>query len=282
MSQLFDDFKKYRDKYGMNQLETNGVEGNVSQNGALFTMEYLLCLLSYVENEDGTINHEIFGEAADEILRLKEVYASLENKPGLSVRTPDSTEFDSMDNDGSILLFSALFGDRAYAKRHRDHGLNVECTGIDEVDDVERNKKYYFLARVISTFQLAGFFKAKHYWNNQRPEKFNLFGWYGRSPGHLGFTDICATGDSTWFRKVGVFVGQMLAIFAKPGSTDPWKLSYIGWYYLKHRGWIWKMGYKIWTHFLMKRYPGGMKDVYSIYYQDPNHPLRKYAKPYMP
>lgn len=279
MSQIFEDFKKYRDKYGMNQLNTDGNEGGVTQNGALFTMEYLLCLLSYVHNEDGTVNPEIFKEAQDEILRLRDVYASLENKPGLSVRSPGSGEFDSMDNDGSILMFSMLFGNREYARRHRDQGLNVQCDGIDEQQDPTRNQKYYLLAKIISTLQLAGFMKAKNYWNNQNPNKFSLFGWYGRSPGHMGWTDICATGHTTWFRAAGVWVGQLLSIFAKPGNTDAWKLPYICWYYLKERGWIWRLGYSIWKRKFLQMYPGGMKEVYSIYYGDPNHPIRKYAKP---
>lgn len=282
MSQILEDFKKYRDKYGLNQLTTNGVEGDVSQNGSLFTMEYLLCLLSYIDNEDGSVNYEIFNDAEEEIERLKEVYKGLENAPGLSVRAPGSTEFNSMDNDAAMLMFSYAFGNQEYAKRHRDQGLNVQCDGVDETQDPDRNHKFLLLARIVSTLQLAGLLKPKNFWNNQNPSKFCFFGWYGRSPGHLGWIDICATGKTTWFRSAGLWVGQMLSVFSKQDDLDAWKLPYVSWYYLKHRGWAWSLGYRIWVWRLLKRYPGGLKDVYSKYYQDPNHPLRTYAKAYAP
>lgn len=272
---MYEDFMKYRDKFGMNQLTTNGTEGDVSQNGALFTMEYLLCLLSYVYDEKGKVDQKMFLIAQLEIQRLKAVYASLENKPGQSVRYPGSTETDSMDNDGSNLLFSMLFGNREFAMRHRDAGRNVQCEGMED----GQNKWLYLLAKFVSTCQLASFFKAKNYWNNQNPTKWNLNSWFGRSPGHLGWSDVCAQGSTTWFRGIGLWVGQMLSIFAKPGNTDAWKLAYVSWYYLKERGWIWRVGYNIWKAKLLKMYPNGMQDVYAIYYQDPNHPLRKYAKP---
>ena len=59
---IFDEFKLYRDKYGLNSIsQTNGV-GDTSQNGTLFTMQYLICLQ---KNASSNIVHE-------EIERLKE------------------------------------------------------------------------------------------------------------------------------------------------------------------------------------------------------------------
>lgn len=278
MSELFDDFKKYRNKHGLNALYSKDGEGEVDQNGALFTMEYLLCLLSYIYDANGKVNKEYFQEAQEEIQRIKGVFASLENKPGLSVRYPGSAEYDSMDNDNALLTFSLLFGKNEFAQRRRDHGRNVDCKGIDQTQDPEDNNKYFNLARIVSTFQLASFFKPKHFWNNQSPELFCETGWYGKSPGHMGLVDVAATGKTTWFRGISLWVGQMFSLFAKKGSTDSWKLSYLTWYFLKERGWIWRVGYSIWKHYLFKMYPNGMNDVYSIYYQDPNHPIRKWSK----
>ena len=120
------DFLPYRDKYGLNQLTTDGQQGHISQNGALFTMEYLLCYDNIPK---------------EEINRLKEVYASLEILSGLSKRFPDSGEFDSMDNNGVNLVFSAIWGNKEFAKRMRAHGTKIECDGIDNIDH-DKNNRY--------------------------------------------------------------------------------------------------------------------------------------------
>ncbi len=289
MSKVYEAFLPYRDRYGMNQLTTTGTEGHVSQNGALFTMEYLICLM-----EDEETPWDV---KAGEILRLVKVYQSLEVLPGLSRRTPDSTEGDSMDNNGSNLTFSAVFANRAFAKRMADQGRNVQCTGIDMVQDPERNSKYYLLARIITATQLIwrpwlwkswfkSGFKPKYFWNNTRPDEFCLWGWYGRSPGFLGKVDMCAYGFTTPFRWLGVLVGQFVGCFQEKGDTDARKLPYVSWYFLTKatpwwERWFWKLAYKLWAYILIKQYgPEGMRAVYSIYYQDANHPIRKYSKPH--
>lgn len=263
MSDCFRDFLKYRDSYGMNQGSSNGLSGNTSQNGAMFTVEYLLCLV----NDPYTV--EAIKEK--EINRVKTVLDKLEVKPGLSVRFPGSPEFDSMDNNVALLTFSCLYGNSEYAGRMREHGITVKCTGIDTTQGVEQNKKFYPLAK----FLCLG--KVKNYWNNNNSNLFNFFGWYGRSPGFMGLIDICAIGDSSWFRKFSLLVGQMLGVFFSPKNQDSLRLPFIAWHLLKDRNKIWNFAYKIWLWRLFKTYANGMQDVYSAYHANPNHPLVKYT-----
>lgn len=263
---LAEEFFKYRDRYGLNQLtSSDGRYGDVSQNGALFTMEYLICLM---EDPATPIETKLFT-----ITRLRAVYDSLEIMPGLTLRTPESWEGDSMDNVGSTLSFSGLFDEGRFARRMRDHGLEVECTGIEESDGGALD--YYPLAWFLSDFK-----RPKNFWNNANPQKFCLSGWWGRSPGFMGLVDLAATNKTTWFRYLAVFVGQFLGCFSDRGNTDARKLPYVIWYFLRERSWVWKLGYWLWVRILLWQYPNGMRDVYSIYYQDPNHPIRTRSKRY--
>lgn len=263
MSDCYKDFLKYRDSHGLNQGASNGLYGHTSQNGAMFTVEYFLCLMNDPKTSSPTKQKEV--------VRVKSVLDKLEVRPGLSVRFPGSPEFDSMDNNVALLVFSSLYGNSEYASRMREHGLNVECTGIDSTQGAEQNKKFYPLAK------LLGLGKVKNYWNNNSSNLFNFFGWYGRSPGFMGLIDICATGNSSLFRKFSLLVGQMLGVFFSPKNQDSLRLPFIAWHLLKSRNVFWKAAYKVWCWKLFKSYPNGMRDVYAAYHANPDHPLAKYT-----
>jgi hypothetical protein len=279
----FEEAKQYRDKFGMNQLtHTNGV-GDVSQNGALFTLEYLIWLIN-----DEDIPEDV---KRAEIERLREVYKSLETFPGVSSRVPGGDEFDSMDNTGAIAAFSGLFDQGGYSKRAWEHGDRTHSTAIDMVQDPERNTKFYTIARIVTVMHclnpvamfrwIKSGFTPKMFWNNNRPTEFCLFGWHGRSPGHMAFLKMSAGKFVGPFGLLSILVGQFLGCFTNKGNTDARKLPYCNWQFLKNRNFIWKLFYRLWCYILMKQYPNGMRDVYSIYYQDPEHFLRKYSKPYV-
>lgn len=266
---LFSDFKKYRDQFGLNGLNTDGTKGFSTQNGALFTLEYLLCLI----NDPNTPQND----KTNEINRLKQVYLMLEKFPGVSSRVPGGTEFDSMDNAGAMLSFSALFDDSNYAERSYDHGNDVMCDGIDQTQDPDNSNKYYWLANALNFWR-----KPKFFWNCNYPTKFCFNGWHGRSPGFTAYLKMAAGKWVGPFGQLCVLVGQFWGCFKDPSDTDARKLPYCNWQFLKHRGFIWGLLYKLWCWRLMKQYPNGMRDVYSLYYQDPNHPLRIYSKPFEP
>jgi len=266
---LYDDFLKYRDIYGHNGLYTDGVNGQPTQNGALFSLEYLLCLLGDPNTPESIKQAEV--------MRLKQVYFMLEKFPGISSRVPGGTEFDSMDNTGAIATFSGLYDDGNFSKRSYAHGQNVKCDGISEDQDPAGNHKWYSLANLINLFR-----GPKNFWNCNEPTKFCLAGWHGRSPGHVAFLKMTAGKWVGPFGQLAILVGQFVGCFKDTGDTDARKLPYCNWQFLKQRNFLWNLFYKLWCHILMRQYKNGMRDVYSIYYGDPNHPIRTYSKPFEP
>lgn len=281
---LFDDFKKYRDQFGLNGLYTDGTNGHSTQNGALFTLEYLICLLGDPNTPDSVKQAEV--------ARLVQVYKDLERFPGISTRIPPSYEFDSMDNTGAIATFSGLFDNGRYSKLSYEHGNNTHATGIDLTQDPPRNTQYFKLAGWVSVIHcwtpaslyrwVKSGFKPKMFWNNNTPDLFCLPGWHGRSPGHIAYLRMTA---GKWVGPLGqlsVLVGQFLGCFKDKGNADARKLPYTDWQFLKKRNIFWKLAYKLWCHILMKQYPNGMADVYRMYYGDPNHPMRTYPKKFEP
>jgi len=265
---LYQDFQKYIDKEGLTCLDTDGVKGYTSQNGVLFTMQYLFCLLA--SGEDHSIK-------LDEIDRIGKVFNSLEFKPGLTIRFSGSPEFDSMDNTCAWLTFSALFDEGKFADRMYQHGQNIRAVGVDETQDADKNAKYYPYAK---WFNILTFGKVKNFWNSQNPDKFCFQGWFGRSPAMLGLLRMTSGRWCNPFLWLSVLVGQFAGAWKDPSDCDARTLSYINWQYLKTRSIFWRFAYKIWCNVLLSYYPKGMNDVYNRYYLDKNHPIIKYSKPF--
>lgn len=272
MSEIIEAFKRYRDEHGLTGLYTLNDHGLPTQNGALFTLDYALILL-----EKETDAHEF----TLEISRLWNVYSTLESDVsigGLTLTRPGSNEFDSMDNVGAILVFSSLFDAGRMARRIYEHGNSVECTGIETIQDKDRNFKYYPHAALLN-----GLKPPKFYYNNNRPELFCERGWYGKSPGFRALIKICVNDPKikpTWFENVGLWVGQFLGLFSPLGKTEGKKLPYNNWQVLKNRNWFWRLSYKVWCLGLMLSYQHGMKTVNSIYYRDPAHPAIEFSPNY--
>lgn len=287
---LISDFRKYRDSFGLSCLNTFAGNGVTTQNGALFTLEYMIVML----DDPATPEEDKFVEMS----RLARVYESLEFWKGLTERFPGSSEGDSIDNTGAIACASGLLDHtRRFAKEMAAQGRDVVCTGIDETQDPERNKQYYQIARLVTATQvlfrpatwwswIRSGFKPKFFWNNSHePEKFAFWGWHGRSPGHLGLLDLCAYKYTTPFRWLSVLVGQFVGCFADLNNLDARTLPYTTWYFLTNatgwwERWFWILAYRLWVRILLKQYPNGMRDVYARYYNDPEHPIRKYGPRY--
>jgi len=264
---LYEDFLKYRDGDGWNVLDTDRGIGVPCQNGALFTFEYLICLLN-----DESVPQEL---KESEVKRIKYVFHNLERLYGYTYRASWSDEFDSMDNTVAWLAFSALFDNGEFANRMLLVGQNVCAEGVDETQDAEKNKKFFPFAKLLN------FGTIKNYWNNQNPELFCFQGWFGRSPAMLGLLRMTANKWCNPFLWLSVLVGQFVTAFKDPTDTDARKLPYVCWQYLRTRSKFWELMYKLWCFILLKYYPNGMKDVYDIYYLDKNHPIIKYSKQFV-
>jgi len=261
--QIIDEFALYRDKYGLTGLSTDGTQGHTSQNGTLFTMQYLICLK---DNVSSNLFHQ-------EVERLKDVYKSCEASPGLSRRHPDSDEYDSMDNQSAILTFSALYDDGRYAKDMVKYGEDTRCEELDLSEKSEETQKWYKWARVFNFFRAPN-----HCWNVKHPGKFNIRAWWGRSPSLLGLSRMAAGKFCNPFLWLAVLVGQFVGAFKPVEDCDARTLPFVVWQYLKTRSLFWKLTYKLWMFILKKYYPNGIKDVYNRYYQDKSHPIIKYTK----
>lgn len=261
---LLEDFKIFRDKNGLNQLDPN----STSQNGTLFTMEYLICLMA-----DPSISDE---QKKKEIDRLKPVFLSLERYPGLSVRFPESGEYESMDNTCATIAFSALFDGGNFARRMHSRGLE-RVIDVDLSQDSENNKKFYKIAKILSFG-----FQPNWVFNNQNPSLFCMQGWFGRSPAMMGLIKMAAGEFVNPFLWASVLVGQFIGAFKHPSDLDARKLSYVNWQYLKTRSKFWNAAYKLWCWKLMQDYENGMKDIYTTYYLNPEHPIKKYSICYAP
>lgn len=263
MSNIIDEFKVFQDASGLAQLNP----GEVSQNGSLFTLEYLITLLA-----DHTATDE---EKKAEIDRIGKLLKALEPEPGLTIRFQGSTEFESMDNTVAFLTFSALFDEGRFGQRLELRGQN-RVTGPDQSNEADKNNKTWPLANALSLWQ-----GPKNVWNNQHPDLYCQQGWWGRSPAMLGLIQMIQGKFVNPILWVSVLVGQFLGCTADASNTDARKLPYVMWQYLKTRSFFWKMAYKVWIWTMMKKCPEGMKTVYSIYYRNPNHPIRKWAKPFI-
>jgi hypothetical protein len=265
MSKLIEEFKKYRDKWGMNQLTSTNGEGDVTQNGELFTVEYLICLIA-----DQNTPEE---EKKAEIERIRKVFDTLEVVPGTSVRFPGSPEGGSMDNQVARAMFSHLFEENGYMKRQYEHPTKFPFIGVDWRDKPTKTALAFGWA-----FVLAGFKAPKWFWNNTLPGWFTYTDWYGRSPGFMARLKWMATGKLGLWGKFIIWISQMIGCFKKPEDLDAWKLTYIEWYWLAKKGWLWKQSYKLWCWAAKKKLgEGGMKVAYYNYYQDKTHPISKYS-----
>lgn len=263
---LHEDFIQYRDDQGLNQNASQNGKGVTSQNGTLFTMQYLICLLD--SDTDNSIKWA-------ETYRIADVFFDLQSFSGCSIRFHGSHEYESMDNSVALLAFSALHDDGVYAALMYEHGKNIRALDFDKSLDAQNNEKFYKIAKC-----LRFGFKPRWFWNNIEPNLFCMQGWFGRSPAMMGLLKM--TSGKGWvnpFNFLSVLVGQFLGCTSNPANTDARTLSYVTWQFLKERSLFWKLAYKIWCWQLMRVYPNGMKDVYSQYFGK-EHPISKWSKIY--
>ena len=267
MATILDDFLKYRDDQGLNQNATANGKGITSQNGALFTAQYLICL----QADKTTDDHTKYKETE----RIVDIFLDLAVQPGLSVRYHGCNDYESMDNTTALVAISGLYGDGAFAEEMYQHGEKVSGHTYDTTQDAANNKTLYTYARIFN----LGFY-PDWFFNNQNPDLFCGAGWFGRSPAMVGLIKM-ASGKHVVnpIDFIGVLVGQFIGAFTATDNLDARTLSYVAWQFLKERSFFWKMAYKLWCWKLMRDYPRGMRDVYSRYFGE-SHPIVKYSNNY--
>lgn len=258
-------FLPYRDVHGLSTVEP----GRVSENGVLFSVEYLMCLSNNIKSLDDYVEYHM------EARRLVSVFAECDFLPGIMRRSPGSLfNYDSMDNHVARLSFDLMNNDGRFARAMRQHGLEVRCDGPDTTQYERDNKKFYTLARVLRLGR-----KPNNFWNNMHPNLFCFFSWFGRSPGFMGLLDLAATGATSPFRASLLWLGTVMQpLFSKPEDMDVWKLGSVVWWAMRGRGKLWRLGEWIWRKLMQKKLPGGMKEAYRKYYRNDEHPIVRYTE----
>lgn len=256
---VIEDFYPYRDIYGLIQFDP-GCPSVTSDNGSLLTLEYLFLLSDQQKKA--------------EIPRIKIVFKNLERSTengAVTLRYPGCERTDSMDNATALVVFSYLFDEARLAKLLFNHGESTVAESIDTFQDQTRSLGFYPYAWI------ANGFKIPRRFYNTRPTQWSIQSWWGRSPGFMAVLEIAATGKTSLFRTVALLIGQFIPIlFQKREDTSDKKLTYIVWQLLKTKNLFWLFLYKIWCVILVKKYSGGMKDIYEIYFGK-EHPITKYS-----
>lgn len=251
-------FKEHRDRYGLNQVRRSDDPLVVSENGVLFTVEYLMKLDSLV----GSL--EDLAEYMVEVKRVAEVFEATTWLPGLMRRFPGCIDQDSMDNHVARLSFDLKYNGGAFARdmiRYQKEQRNDGHAG--------GSKWWHLLAKAV------GLGRARYSYNPVHPNLFHWHGWFGRSPGFIGLVNIAAYGSASLFTRFAFWVGTVVsALFTKKDDLDSWKLGYVALWGMRGRGLAWRFGEWIWKKRLLKFYPKGIVEVYARYY-GVDHPIAK-------
>lgn len=249
-------YLSYIDRFGLMQISP-GTPAPTSDNGALVTLEYFLCL----SETEKKIN----------VLAFKKALRNLEERTqhgSVTRRFPGCSYTDSMDNATALLMFSELFDDSRLSKELYKHGELTRAKRIDSYQDEDRSLRYYPIAWVLN-----GFSTPRRFYN-VRPNDWSIQSWWGRSPGFMGLLELSALDRTSLFRYFALWVGQFLSLLDPKQETSGKKLTYIVWQWLKTRNKFWRASYRLWCFLLTLRHKNGMKDVYRIYYGD-QHPITK-------
>jgi hypothetical protein len=287
MVKLVLEIEPYKDNQDLVHLHSRAGGGYrwISENGVLFLVEYIMALY---EMHKVINTHKSWSLLNTEINKAEAAIQSCVIAKGLTIRADSrSGDVDSMDNHTALLMFSRVFARKEFslfAEHFLQHGEDVECLGVDDFKyqdaSAERNQKWH---KVLKLFYRDG--KIKNYWNATNPNKFNFFGWYGRSPGFMAMARLAANRFVSPTGLLAFWVGQMWSgLFTKwdgrPTSVDGIKLAYLGWQLVRNRSLFWKLSYKLWYSLCKRRMNSDtpIQEAYRLYFgkDDPNHPLTKY------
>jgi len=261
---------KYIDQFGLIALETDGVKGNATQNGVMWTAEYLIA-----SKELGLLD-----EATEK--QLLKAIADCQGENGETYRHPGKIdEWDAMDN-----VVGFLATQPAHSLTRWYNSGSDKLDKVDDKQDTQTNTKFLPYAKLAKLIGYSGSYfpwsREPMYWNNTQPDKFTLFGWYGRSSGFMGWIDLAVKGHTTLLRHAVLIIEQLKGCLGVEETLDGLRMTHTSFQFLRKANPIYKLTYKLWCRNLLKKYPGGMKDVYKLYYQSPTHPIRqlefKYAK----
>jgi len=249
---IIEDYKPYIDINGFVQpdSQTNGPQ--ISQNGVRFTSEYVIALaLERKLNEEKE--------------RLKKVFKSVEQKPGLLMRTPENSGgYQSIDDTIGAITVSYLLG-TDYASNFLKYGREKFPTENDETDT---NKERVKMGRTIFSI-LKSFGPVRWVYNNINPQKFHISSYLGRFPQLIAHAMFAAGEPVPIWRQIWWSGSIIYSAFSK--STDAkalaWQLVLVG----RNKSILCDLVSCFWSYMLKKHYPNGIGGVLKKYWSR-NHP----------
>lgn len=105
--------------------------------------------------------------------------------------------------------------------------------------------------------------------------------WFGRYLQFVAHLRWCAGETPNPLQRLVWFFAVAAAGWNEPQGQDPWRLSYLMLRAQKVRRSFWhfpeRLAEWIWRLRFLRHWPGGIRDVRARYFNDPNHPLARFA-----
>lgn len=148
-----------------------------------------------------------------------------------------------------------------------------DCTGNNSVDNLVA-AAFASKAQALLIY-IRG--KKMHWsFDVENPDEFSWRYWYGR---FIGFSPFIKMAAGASIGLVGQLLWSLACIFSALSSkqnTSDKLLQYLMNRIVGGRYWLCDRAMEFWRKIMARKYPGGMRDVYAIYY-GPDHPFAKYA-----
>lgn len=162
------EFIPYTDKFGMIQIESDGTQGTVSDNGNLWTAFYVLGLklkgLMTIDDENC----------------LQQIYLNNFIQPGLLTRYPGCKDFEAQDDLCGILMADSLIasGKSGFSGAIAEYGLDHNPKIVDPREpNLAIQKQNDLLFGILSFITLDN---ITWNYNTVSPDSFSIYSWMGR------------------------------------------------------------------------------------------------------
>ena len=231
------DFAKYMDSDGL-LTPTENPPPNSTGNGILYTAFMYMTYKQYGFLTD-----------TDKTNYSKTLTACQVNgNPGLYNRAPGKFDLEAPDDYIGLVASSATqWTDLPYATDVLNYGKSTSYLGL-----------------------------IHYIYNNVSPGTFSIQAWYGRQPQLPAHFAYSAGVTPAFWRQVWWALTIGTSGMKTPTDPNSWTLSWLLLSTAPTNSFISKTAAKIWYQRFSKAFPGGMKDVFSTYFQNPNHPLALY------
>jgi hypothetical protein len=249
-----EDFKHYMDRFNLVQPEG----GSTSGNGLIYTALYVAALEQ---------NIELGFDDAD---KLRIVYESCEQEPGLMRRAPCKNDQEGPDDYIGVAYAAHTMHYPELAQRIVAYG----DAGIDHFDPyVEERDRLVTSRLVYLVLSLFGLLRVENVWNNSDPGKFTLSAWLGRNVGLMTHLKLAAGEGTSVVERLFWCIGMLSCLFKENDVSDPWIQCWMMRQVARNNGgWMCDMVSKLWTWRFKKVWPKGLGEAVSKHFQNPGHP----------